>query len=271
MPIDHKNFKGVYFKRSIPAWKCPFCKGGVLEFEDKDIQVIESTQSLKEHNAEEWDFNFVLGGFIGKLTCENSQCEEVVVFAGKMGADVDYVFNIETEEHQHEIIDRLIPQYFNPPLNIFALNENLPSKLQSIILEAFGLFWYNTSSCANKIRTAVEFILDQKKVQKFRPRGKRIPITLHQRIISFRVKNPEAADLFEAIKFIGNAGSHSVDKVKKTDLLSAFEILERSMEIVYDNHPKKIASLARKIIKSRGPIKAKKSKRRGLMASRLHD
>jgi hypothetical protein len=270
MPIDHKNFKGVYFKRSIPAWKCPFCKSGVLGFEEKDIQVIESTQSSKEHKSEDWDFNFVHGGFIGKLTCENAHCEEVIVFSGKMDADVDYVFNIESEEHEHEIIARIIPQYFNPPLDIFAVNENLPRKLQSIIFSAFGLFWHDTSSCANKIRTAVEFILDEKKVKKFRPTGKRIPISLHQRIISFRVKNPEAADLFEAIKFIGNAGSHSVDKVKKTDLLSAFEILERSMEIVYDNHPKKIATLARKIIKSRGPIKAKKTKRRGLIVKRSH-
>jgi hypothetical protein len=261
MPIEQKIYRNAYFAEELPNWICPVCKSGILRSNSKNLQVIESTYSANRHHEEGWGYEDIYGGFIGKLLCENAQCKEAVVFSGRVDADINSRLN-ENGEWVNEVDRRIIPQYFNPPLELFPVKKTLPNDLQKIIVCAFGLFWHDASSCANKIRTAVEFVLDEKKIKKYPPRKRRNPIPLFQRIEIFERKNPDAAKLFNAIRFIGNAGSHSIDKVKKGDLLTAFEILERSLDIVYDHHPKKIAKLAKEIIKSRGPIRNKKAKRK---------
>lgn len=72
-------------------------------------------------------------------------------------------------------------------------------------------------------------------------------------------KYKEAGHYFTAIKWIGNVGSHAADdKLKREDLLEAFEMLEKALDILYNPSSSILKKRAMKIIKRKGPVKRKK-------------
>jgi hypothetical protein len=60
-----------------------------------------------------------------------------------------------------------------------------------------------------------------------------------------------------AIKWIGNKGSH-LGGIEKNDLLDAYELLEYSLNKLYNDPSKRLDKIAKRIIKRKGkPIKKK--------------
>ena len=92
-------------------------------------------------------------------------------------------------------------------------------------------------------------------------KGERIKISLHQRIVFYKNKNETVANHLLAIKWIGNAASH-FSGVTKDEALDAYEILEHSLDLLYNSKDRKIDSLAKKINnKYKNPSKKKKPKK----------
>lgn len=111
---------------------------------------------------------------------------------------------------------------------------------------------------------AIEKIMDDKKIKSIRikanPAGKkkRTSLSLHARIDGeFRRKEPAIADQLLAIKWIRNAGSHAEKKIKRGDVLDAYEFLEHAIEELYDERSKKIKKKAKEINMAKGPKKRK--------------
>jgi hypothetical protein len=226
----------------------------------KDIKSFQTNKSKSICAVYDYP-EHVDGSFVGKLKCQNLKCNEITIFAGEISADITERLTSRETGMETVIEEVILPKYFNPAMEVFHLKKVIPKPLKIIITNSFGLYWGDSSACANKIRIAVEFILDEKGVQKYNRTGRRIPFSLNRRINLFKVKNPDVASLFEAIRWIGNAGSHVDDSLTKDDLIPAFEILESSLDLIYDHRPKAIAAMAKKIIKSKGPIKKKRKKR----------
>jgi hypothetical protein len=59
------------------------------------------------------------------------------------------------------------------------------------------------------------------------------------------------ADALEAVKWIGNGGSHD-DKLTATDVLDGAEILELAVKALYDRTEAELMSKVRSINKRRG-------------------
>lgn len=57
-----------------------------------------------------------------------------------------------------------------------------------------------------------------------------------------------------AIKWIGNSGSHDTNEITHSDLLDGFDLLENTVESLYDKDKYRIAKLAEAINKRRKPI-----------------
>jgi len=87
-------------------------------------------------------------------------------------------------------------------------------------------------------------------------KGKRNSLNLHSRLELFKKNQPQIADHLLAIKWIGNSGSH-IGKIEKVDILDAFELLEYSLNKLYDNSEKRINNLAREINRVKGPVPKK--------------
>ena len=255
MSINRPLYKNSFTSDRILPWICPSCKIGVLETDKKNIKIYESSESKSYHNHPAWEPSWISGGFIGFLICSNSNCSETVGIIGKMNLIEGQEYNEEYDRWDLVGTKELIPTQFYPPLNIFPMNKDVPKRINIIVSSAFNLFWVDLSSCANKIRTVAECIMDDKKVPKtYLDKRKRKGYTLHRRIEMFKKTNIEEAELLMAIKWIGNTGSHQVDNLTKDDILDGFDILELVTTKLYDTNSSRIKKLSRKINKRKKPI-----------------
>jgi hypothetical protein len=251
--------KRKFSKEFHPAWPCPTCNKGRLEMVKNKFNFQETSTSKDSRGHEEWDPEWIDYVFSGVLECVNPDCKDFIAFGGIGKVEFASYFDNDGNSHRDDYKDIFQPKYFIPALHIFNIHKNCPSSISLEIISAFGLFWNDVSSCANKIRIAVELLMDEQGIQKY-PRGKRKErMKLHQRIEMFRQQRPEIADNLMAIKWIGNIGSH-VGKIDNVDLLDAFEILEFSLDKLYDDREKRIKKVAKEINKNKG---IRKKARRG--------
>lgn len=117
------------------------------------------------------------------------------------------------------------PYNFIPTLSLFIYPKaKLSIEFNNELDLAFAHFWHDTNASSNKIRRAVEYLMDHLNVPLLK--------TLDKRIEKFKEVNPDVAEKLMAIKHIGNAGSHK-DFVTKEDLFDAFEILDYALSKLY--------------------------------------
>lgn len=148
--------------------------------------------------------------------------------------------------------------------------EAIPEKIRTQLDLAFSQFYYDESSSANRVRNAIEIILDEigAAKSKFITKNSKCPIraekcslhnqdlrrtrisfeSLHARIEHYKKKNKEVSRLMLAIKIIGNEGSHNGNSVSKEDLLKAFMIMETILDILYTKAHKIANKIAEEII-----------------------
>jgi len=261
MKFDRKLWSKRFDRDNIPEWTCPRCHRGFLELEQDKFYFYETKESLE--TQEQSDFYLpecIEYRFIGTLKCNNKKCAEKVLFCGIGGIEevIQQYDEISGKLLLHEldigVFDYFFPTYFNPPIEIFPIPLNCPIHIINVIKKAFLLYWCDTSSCGNKIRIIVEFILDYLKIKKREKKGASYkPLSLHDRILIFRPTNPDVGELLLAMKWIGNIGSHT-NKLKREDLLTDFELLQFVINEIFVNDRKRLKKIAQKIIKSKGQV-----------------
>jgi hypothetical protein len=150
--------------------------------------------------------------------------------------------------------DYFTPRYFTPHLRIFSLPKNAPAEVAEEIENSFSLFFSDPSSAANHIRIAIENLLTHLKIKRYDTnRGRRTYLSLHKRIELLPRKFEHLKDLFFAIKWLGNAGSHSNKSISADDVLDAYELMDELLVEIISSKRKKAKSLAKKINKKKGP------------------
>lgn len=113
--------------------------------------------------------------------------------------------------------------HFSPTIPMIPVSIHVPEQINLELVDAFKHFHFDPLSSASKLRRAIEqFCID------FKVKGR----NLHQKICSLKDRYPEEAEYLEALKLIGNEGTHDHD-VSEIDLLHAFEIMQFVLDI-YD-------------------------------------
>lgn len=219
---------------------CPTCNVGTLIPPSKEKAHQSETVDSRENNYE-YKSEYV---FSVHLRCNN--CEDVVVASGRKLEEYPYFKG-------GRVLKSIIPVSFYPAPKIITLPISCPASVGKVLNESFALYWLDLSSCANKIRIAIEILLNELNVISSTQtnKGKQI-LSLHKRIEEFGYSNAEVAKCLLAIKWIGNAGSH-LSEVTKDDVLNAYELLEYSLDELYDDRKKKIRELSDKINSAKGP------------------
>ncbi len=121
-----------------------------------------------------------------------------------------------------------------------------PKDVREEVIAAFSLYWLDLAACLNRIRNAMELVLDNLKVPKTaldRARKKKQRLSLHHRIEKLEKKRPKLKDICEqmmAVKHLGNAGSHSGERVWPDDVFDGFDILERVLEGMYSDQSEEL-------------------------------
>lgn len=245
--MQRELYKRTYFNEGeIPKWRCPTCLTGRLTLHEK-LFVADNAATRRDINEDYFDAEQISRVFTGALCCAN--CGETVVFSGSGGVEREY----SHENDDYEWVNYYVPRFFYPALKIIGMPEHasIPKDMEKAISASFSVFWSNLDSCANRLRTAIELLLDSMAVvRKVNPNITK-ELTLHQRIERIdSVQYPHVQQMLEAIKLVGNDGSHDLGQVPREDILSCYEILEHALELVYPPPSKTalIAQMAQKLI-----------------------
>lgn len=253
MAIIKKYWKTLYFSKSHkPKIVCPTCNEGHLQIWSDSYKSRKSAKTQKDEDKPNFHIFEAVSVSAGIFHCDNRTCGEYVACCGELIMDAE-----SDDDGYTRHIPTFVPLYFHPPLSIIQNTSVYPNNIQKSLKDSFSLFFADLESCANKIRIVLEILLNNERVNRTAiVKHKRVWLSLHRRILLYESTNPEIARKLLAIKWIGNAGSHS-GSIRKDDILDAYIILENVLNSIYSESEKDIAKTVRLIIKSKGPISKK--------------
>ncbi len=252
------------WKPNFPIWPslpCPSCKVGTLKIDRKSISKEETVSSKRRDQHIHPDY--IYQRFIAILACTNPSCGDRVFVCGEIEPRLDHAFTSDGEP-TGEVFEFYAPRFFEPAPPIFPIPKKCPKRVRDELIRAFALIWSDVGSAGNRLRVAVEALMNEQKVQKKakiqtgRNRGKFRELTLDERIKKFGEKQEIAATQFLAIKWLGNIGSHAdLAVLTRDDILDAFEHFDYALDLVYVNKGVVLAKRAKHIIKKKGSVRAK--------------
>ncbi len=244
------NYYGVF-----PAWPCPNCQQPALERDlRKEWLIYETAESAEAHDHDEWDPSWITERAAGALVCK--RCKDPVI----MSAIVANEQAEDTDIGQRMFAQGFKPTYFEPALPMIEIPPAVADDVRQALTRAFALYWSDPSSSGHCIRTAVELMLDQQSIARGRndsKRGERLRRTLHDRLELFAKRRPELKETLMAVKWLGNAGTHDI--LTHEDVLDTFELLEHTLDEVYNQRSRRIQRTAKAINRAKGPLKKRKA------------
>lgn len=254
MSIDRQNWMRAFQSDSIPLWICPRCKQSALclvpdSFNSFLTADCEINQSEDWYQPEHDSYRFT-----ALLECNNKSCGEKVTCTGDGFVEFDYYYDKYGDtQTSYEIYYR--PKYFNPGLEIFSLPEKTPYLLASVIRKSFELLFTDPEASLNQLRSAIEVLLNELGVDQLDKTGK--PLRLHSRLDKLTGMHSKYQKQLEAIKWLGNAGSHNskAEKLTIDDVLDGYEILQPIVNELFSAQRKSIDDLVLEINTNKGPTK----------------
>ncbi|MFM9760813.1 DUF4145 domain-containing protein [Streptomyces scabiei] len=232
-----------------PQWPhipCPSCRRGGLTLISDSMTQEETAGSKRAQSHPDWDPDWVHGHFSCLLKCQKTSCD-FVRLVGDTG-----LFLKSSEDGYTE---SFTPRFFIPHLPLIESYDLCPRTVQELIDAAAKIIWVDPSSAANRLRSAVEALMDDQGIPRKRVRdGRPYDVSLHNRIVSHKAAKPEHAvttDLLLAVKWIGNVGSHD-HRLRISDVLDGVEILDHTLDQIYDSTKDEIRRKAAAIAARRG-------------------
>ncbi len=234
-----------------PELQCPRCRRSVLE---PNIQSSESISSIEARLGDAvWD-GWTEGHFFGTLSCARTPCGNKYVVAGNWSSrspDLPEQDDFLDDPH----LAGSSVRHILPPLPVMPFPDKTPDDVRILVQSASSVLLSDTSAAANRMRSAVESLLDARKVRRLPPgrRGAKYRLSTDRRIKEFSVENNEVADLLMAIKWIGNAGSHESRPLSLSVVLDGIELFAHAIHLLYDDTPQALQRRAARINRRRGP------------------
>ena len=255
--MDRIAYKSPFAKNDQLRWLCPTCAKGVLRLKQDTFNAEETKDSKKAHGHEAWDPDWITYVYSCLLECTNPACKDTIANSG-FGSVADFSeFDQEGIQSNQVWEDIFIPKHFSPHLKIFNYPKGTPDKVAEEIEKSFSLFFSDAPSAANHIRIALEELLTHLKIKRYASKGnKRNFLPLHSRIQLLPAKYKYLQDLFFAVKWLGNAGSHSDRSVTMDDVLDAYEIMEEILQDLIAKKTKRVKKIAKRVNIAKGPKKS---------------
>ncbi len=247
--MNRKHFEPPFSKSALPIWRCPSCSDGAISVMEGTLISERTALSVASRAHEDWEPDWDRESISVRLRCQNKNCKEPFFLVGTTQAIEEY-----DDEFGWVITNAIVPLYIHPSPLLFHASENCLPEIKTEIEQASSLFWTSPSSSGNRLRVAVELLMDHLKVPSTQQtsNGKVEVLALHKRIVLFKNGNPELGDLLLAVKWLGNFGSHGSELTQK-DVLDAVELLAHVLEEIFEQKSSKLKHLAAKINSAKGP------------------
>lgn len=232
----HK-LSGRFFENHRVDWPCPECGQLTLEIEKESFRHAATAETQKDRDEEWFEPDMTRFIFSCIARCSRASCGEVVACQGTGGVE------------ENEELSKAVEQYylwfrplsFLPALPPFQLPHKCPEKIAAPLTGAFSVFLMQPGAAANLIRIAVERMLTAMGVPEVK--GKK----LHHRLEALSGSYEHYRDRLMAIKFLGNAGSHSYDDVEVNDVEDAFGIMDHTLGELFSGRKEDIEILTKRL------------------------
>ena len=228
----------TYFtEHHCPDWACPSCGAISLAIQPGTFHYSAQPESLNIWASSEGETEDIRLVFSCLLRCERSRCKAVVAASGS-----GYVCETPgeaCEQGEEPFYELFQARSFTPALVAFVIPPQCPTSVAQSLMQSFALFLSAPGAAANVIRIALEQLMDALGVPKQR--------SLHQRIESLPTQYKEHQDALMAIKFLGNAGSHEIDKVTAPDIDHAYTIIEFVLRKIYEGSTASVRQLTARL------------------------
>ncbi|NWC63967.1 DUF4145 domain-containing protein [Cedecea sp. P7760] len=226
-----------FTKHQCPDWSCPSCHSASLAIMPDTFHseaVPETVVRFQEPDGCLEDIRLV---FSCLLKCERARCGAVVAVSGT--GEVQPAHDKDEEEDGNPYFSLFQARSFIPALSVFDLPEQCPRNVAEPLKESFALFPGAPGAAANTIRISLEQLMDALGVQEMR--------SLHNRIVALPAEYVEHREALMAIKFLGNAGSHELDRVTTLDIEHAFFIIEFVLRKIYAGSTQSVRQLINRL------------------------
>jgi hypothetical protein len=249
--MDRNLFRHPSLTRTqAPPFSCPRCNKGQLRLvrdslSDSQTATSRKNQSFDESGPEDREYTFGAA-----LECNERACQETVRVTGKGSPEPTEAYDEDGPFLHYE--DSFKPLFFHPGLVLFQPPKSTPLAVVAQLGRSFQLFFCDPSAAANRLRSAIECLLTELRVPRSSSGGRSSLLSLHHRILKVPKKYKAHTDLFLAVKWIGNAGSHRAD-LSADDVLDGFEITEHVLTELYDNKAGYVRTIAKQINQRKGP------------------
>jgi uncharacterized protein DUF4145 len=258
MGLTRDKWKADFRLGEPLRWPCPSCHESPLRVVPENLKDGETAASkaMHDHAAFEPDVH-VDGRFAGVMDC--AHCGNAVGVAGTYRLKDE---RYEDAEHGEagDFVKYYRPSYFTESPHLVQMPEKTPEAVAGELLASFQLFWSDPLACTNRIRSSVEKLLTAERVPQTtrNDKGKRVFLTLHNRIERYQKDQKNIAEKLMAMKWIGNAGSHS-QGATQDDALDGLELMDWVLDTLYARRHRRASALTRVINRRRAP----RSPRRG--------
>lgn len=251
--MNLESLETRYFtKTNHPFWECPTCLKGHLLFIEDSLQERETTESINNHDLfckDPMNLSYIFNCF---FQCSNPKCSETIAVIGKSYFDIAFEMPYENDIQNSEqiFVQEYHPQYFEPSLILFKIPENLPRLIASTIKESFRLFFCDVNASMNKLRISLELLLNEFEIQNG------TSITLGNKINSHlgNTKLEKYKDALNAVKWLGNAGSHCSDIVIHNDVIDGYRIIKKILNELYLSEDEEVNEKIIRINETKKPL-----------------
>lgn len=237
-------------EHEFPDIYCPNCNN-VLTYQQGSLTEEETSKS--QPNSKDYIITC-------KYHCE--YCNEPVIMMGYGYSENQFVIYDDPNFNKDLIL--YTPHSFIPTIHLFNIPSKCPLDVREQIIKSFSLFWHDIDSCVNKLRMSLELLMDSQRINKTETlsKGRRTKhqLTLHKRIELFKEKNQKVGELLEAIKWIGNKGSHANKKLIVNEVIDAHDLLEHALNELYEPKIDALYDLAKEINKRKGCLSRSKKR-----------
>lgn len=253
--MDRAPYQLPFTANRVPAWRCPVCQVGHLSLAKESLVNAETAASRREHAYDAWEPDWIRSVFACVFVCSSPSCKEPVACSGTGQVNR---FEFEDEEHgwAEKTEDVFTPLHFHPPLVLMDIPAKCPPGVTEHLQESFNLYFIDPGAALNSARAALEVLMTDLGVKRFlTTNGKKRSLNLHQRIEQLPARFQEQKDLILAVKWLGNAGSHSGPGPAAGDVRVAYDMLEHVLSEIYEEKIKKLKAMAKSVNEKKGPVK----------------
>ncbi|MGO4246473.1 DUF4145 domain-containing protein [Paenarthrobacter sp. RAF54_2] len=254
MPVDaalSELAKPIEGGQPWPRPACPKCQTGYIGFSSPVEDEDHDSAEVRDHPA--FDPEWISGTFVVRGQCENPKCRQAVHGTGDYSVD----YSQKTNQDDFEFTGPSYSPYYtvthlHPPMLIMPIPVSAPSEVREGVLRASRVMFADPGLAATALRATVECFLTAEGIPVTHSTGKFRKA--HERIEEWRRADPgrpSVADLFFAVKWLGNAGTHEDSDLTTMEVLDGARVLDEAFHRLFTGPD--IEAHARSINAARGP------------------